>query len=532
MDWHSAQFRFSLTPLLPLLLVSLGLVPACTKSIPPGTLVVANNADVQSLDPQLATGAPEGRVLSALFSGLTRIDPSTLKVLPELAEHFSSPDGGYSWEFRLRPNLQWSDGSALGAMDVLESWERLQSPATAAPYRDWLHDLTEGGLVVEDNILRVKFQSPKPFFPGMCAYHALAPIPPGLRDGSESAGKVTSGPFLLGSRRIRDRIQLQANPHYWNERKVHLPGIVFLTVESQFTALNLFLTGEAHFIPDVPALAVSSLYQREKQLIRDKIRGPRSRPEFDPQPFLATYFYRFNTTQPPFDDARVRRALSLAVDRTLLAKTLGSGQPPAKTLIPNSLPNWDGPDGHNYDPETARRLLREAGYDSEHPFPKVELHYNTAELHRDVAEALQAQWRMVLGIETRLYNQEWKVFLDAQKKLDYQLSRSSWIGDYLDPTTFLDVFRSDSPNNRTGWKDQRYDLLLEKAKKTTHQQPRMHFLRQAEEQLLREAPIMPLFHYAGRELVSSRVQGYRRNLLGTIHWAGLHLLPSTQAEER
>lgn len=491
-------------------------------------MVVANNADLQSLDPQIATGAPEGRALGALFSGLTRLDPATLEPVPELAASFSSPDGGRSWAFQLRPELRWSDGSSLTADDFVASWKRLLAPETAAPYRNWLLELAPNGLYADENTLHVRFQSSKPYFPSMCAYHALAPVPLKLREGREAAGLVSSGPFQMTYRRIRDRVQLAPNPYYWNASKVQLPGVVFLTVESQFTALNLFLSGDAHFIPDVPALAVPALLKREKDLVRAKVRKPRSRPEFDPQPFLATYFYRFNTTRPPFNDARLRRALSLAVDRELLAQTLGSGQPPAGTFIPPSLPHWKGPAGHTFDPAGARQLLADAGYGEANPLPMIELHYNSAELHRDVAEALQAQWKDVLGIQTRLYNQEWKVFLDAQKKLDYQMSRSSWIGDYLDPTTFLDVFRSDSPNNRTGWADKEYDRLLNQAKEITHKQPRMHYLRQAEERLLWEAPILPLFHYAGRELVSSKVLGYRRNLIGSIDWAGLALEVNTK----
>ena len=501
--------------------ISLALIGFGCVREQPRALVVANNAEVQSLDPHIATGAPEGRVLAALWSGLTRLDPATLVPIPGLAESFHSLQQGRVWEFRLRPQLQWSDGSDLTAADVVASWRRLLDPATGAPYRDWLLDLADPGLSVQGRTLRVEFRHPLPFFAEMCAWHALAPVPESLRDGVHPAGTITSGPFLLQSHRLRDRIHLLPNPLWYAAGTVQLPALDFLVVESQFTALNLFLAGEADYLPDVPALAIPALLQRAQG------SHPSDRtPEFDPQPLFATYFYRFNTTRSPWQDPRVRLAFTLAVDRQKLVESLGAGQPAATTLVPPQLRGWIPPPAPSFDPIRARNLLAEAGWTASHPLPTVGLAFNTAEMHRDVAEFLQLQWQEHLGVRVRLENQEWKVFLDSQHQLDYDLSRSSWIGDYLDPLTFLDIFRADSANNRTGWANAAFEQHLDRAARAINPQERWAALRGAEALLLQEAPILPLFHYASRDLISDRVRGFHRNLRGQVDWARLSLQPA------
>jgi len=494
-----------------MLLASL-VVPACfAPAAPPGTLVVANNSEVHSLDPQIASGAPEGRVLSALFAGLTSLDPIDLSPRPELAESFHSPDGGRSWVFSLREDLKWSDGSPLTSADFVRSWKRLRSPKTGAPYREWLDDLAPDGLRANGKLLEVKFNNPVPWFASMCSWYALAPLPIGLINGQQGAGQISSGPFKLAFHRLRDRVRVIPNPHYYRAKTVKLPAIDFMVVESQFTALNLFLSGDAHLIPDVPALAVNGLLQSHPQ-------------EFEPTPAFATYFYRFNVEKSPTNDPLVRQALSLAIDRTQLAKTLASGQSPAFSFVPPFLDNYQPPHLAGFNLSRAKQLLIEAGYDAENPLPSIEIHFNSAELHRDVAEAVQAQGAQNLEVSARLYNQEWKVFIDAQRQLDYQVSRSSWIGDYLDPSTFLNIFHSKSKNNRTGWNSPAYDQLLAKIQNSNDQKSRMQLCKEAELLLLDAAPILPLFFYSNRELVSTRLKGFERNLIGRIDWSTLSWL--------
>lgn len=493
-------------------------------------MVVANNADPGSLDPQVASSAPEGRVLNALCCGLTRLDPVTLEPRPALAESWESSPDARHWRFRLRAGLRWSDGTVLTAADVEQSWRRLLAPATGARNRAWLLDL-EGagewlaagapragplpGLRSDGTVLEASFRHPQPSFAEMCSHHALAPVPPGLRAGLEAPATVGCGPFRLHWRRVRYGVRLEPNPFYWDAASVDLGSLEFRTIESQFTALNLFLAGEVDLLPEVPSLAVPALLERERT--RAGLR-----PEFAPGPFLATYFYRFNVTRPPLDDARVRRALALAVDRERVAATLGGGQPAAASFVPPWLPDYTPAclDPH-FDPAEARRQLAAAGFPDGAGFPELELLFNSAEIHRDVAEALQDQWQRELGIRVRLLTQEWKVFLDSQQRLDYQLSRSSWIADYRDAATFLEIFRAGSPNNRTGWADPSYEALLDRARALPGGAARAALLAEAEALLLREAPILPLFFYTNQELISARVRGVHRNPLGWIDWGRL-----------
>ncbi|MFQ5748945.1 MAG: peptide ABC transporter substrate-binding protein, partial [Planctomycetota bacterium] len=427
---------------------------------------------------------------------------------------------------------------------------------TGAPYSRWLEPLegapawrrraaargpgepwppAPAGLQLAGRRIGLRFTRPLPYFAEMCAYHALAPVPPALRNRGPSAlspsgsaaGWVGSGPFRLERRRLRDRLRVVPNPEYWEAGAVRLAGIDFLTVDSPLTGLNLFLTGEADYLPDVPALAVEGLLERERRRAAEARRRGETPPprEFAPAPFLATYFYRINVTRPPLDDPRVRRALVLAVDRRALAAALGAGQPPAGSFTPPWIEGYAPPHAAGFDPPAARALLAAAGFPEGKGLRPLELLFNSSAAHREVAEVLQEQWSRNLGLRTRLSNQEWKVFLDSQRRLDYDLSRSSWIGDYQDPSTFLDIFRSEDGNNRTGWKDARYDRLLGDAEASEDPAARADLFRQAEEHLLEAAPLLPLFHYQSLELVSERVAGLTRNLRSVIDWAQVRLRP-------
>ncbi len=482
-------------------LVAAGILAACAPSQP--GLRVANGDDVTLLHPQKATSAADGRVLQALHAGLTRLDPATLEPEASLAEAFGSVDGGAHWWFRLRPQVRWSDGNPLTLADVLRSWQQLQDPAFGAPYGEWLNDaelsLQSGSAGGEE--LHVRFPFPRPRFAEMCAYHALAPVP-----AHAAATAVGSGPFRLVSRRIRDRVVVERNPYYWDAAAVALPGIEFLTVESEFTALNLFLAGQVDYLANVPALAIPALLREYPH-------------EFQPAPQYATTFLRLNTTAPPFDRLEVRRAFARSVHSQDLAAHVGGGRAPAHGLVPAGVAGWIPPPPPAWRQQATKpQLLAELAQ-----MPPVEYLYNSSELNRDVAEVLQRQWRDGLGVHVRLLNQERKTFLAAQRALEYQASRSSWIADYLDPLSFLEIFESGSGNNRTGWSDAHYDQLLNQARHATDPLHRNQLLAAAEARLLDQAPMVPVFHEATFELVAARVAGFTRNLRGYIDWGRLSL---------
>jgi oligopeptide transport system substrate-binding protein len=266
--------------------------------------------------------------------------------------------------------------------------------------------------------------------------------------------------------------------------------------------LNMYLTGGVHFIDRLGVTHIPELLERE---------------DFQPAPFLATYFYRVNVTRPPLDDVRVRRALSLALDRrTICERVLRAGQRPARSLVPSGMPGYVPAQCAPEDLEEARALLAEAGYGSGgRALPPIEILYNTSEAHRDIALIIADRWRRTLGVEAGITNQEWKVYLDTQASLDYDLARACWIGDYADPSTFLDVFVSGGENNKTGWSHAGYDRLLEEARREVNPERRGALYREAESILMEELPILPIYEYVSQNLVAPRLGGFYPNFEDT-----------------
>jgi len=542
----SSTWRERLRLVLPLLLaLSLLLVLLALgrrARLERADVVFANGGEVTSLDPQIVTGQAEGRVMNALYEGLTVKHPESLEPLPGVAESFELGADGLTWTFRLRP-ARWSNGDALDSADFLWSWRRLLEPETAAAgaYHLWCvrgaRAYSEGaddparrealwsevGLAAPDaRTLVVTLARPTPWFLALTSYHPLFPVHRASlehfqrrfptrweSEWMQPGHLVTNGPFKLRERRVNDRLRLVKNPEYWDATNVALRTLDVLALEHVHTALNLYLAGEVDWIDRVPPALVPELLER---------------PDFRPAPYLASYFYRVNVTRPPCDDVRVRRALALAIDRhALTEKVLKKGERPSWSLSPEGLTGYPRPElAHAQDDDPvaafaadcaeARALLAAAGYDAEHPFPPLELHYNTSETHRDVAEVVADGWRRELGIEVVLANQEWKAYLDAQVNLRYDVSRSSWIGDFADPQNFLEVFVTGGENNRTGFGNAAFDARVAAAAEERDAGRRHELLAEAEALLLAELPILPIYSYVSQNLVNPRLGGFFANV--------------------
>ena len=490
-----------------LILLSVVCLTACAPQ--PADLRISNGAEPSILDPQISTGLADARVLSALFEGLTRLDSQTLQPIPGLATHWTTTPDHREWAFHLRENAKWSNGQSLTPQDVIASWKRLQNPNTAAPYADWLSNST---FYASGPVIHIQFKYANWNFAEQCAWPALAPIPQKLRDGETPAlefGQISSGPYQLDFRRLRDRIRLKSNTHYWRAKDVQIQTIDFFTVESNTTALNLFLTKDIHYTAKVPPLAVPALRLQHAS-------------EFITAPQFATCFLRFQTQQGPLTDPSLRKALSLAIDREAMISVLGAGCRPAERFVPPDLTDFQHEPKRSmaFSPNAARDALAECTYDDSIDGP-LEFLFPSSPRNRILAEFLQDQWRQNLGLDIRLSNQEWKTFLTAQRGLQYQISRSSWVGDYLAPETFLSVFQSGSGNNRTGWKNKEYDQSLLEAKVATTPHARFAALLHAEDILLNEHVILPLYHDESLELVSPDLIGLHQNLRGWIDWSTL-----------
>jgi oligopeptide transport system substrate-binding protein len=481
------------------------------------------------LDPALALSVEDLRLTMAIFEGLTRNDPVTARPIPGLAERWEVSPDGRRHVFHLRTNAMWSTGEPITADDFVYSWRRALDPATGAGYASQLflirnaedfnagriRDAAQLGFRAQGpGTLQVDLHSPSPFFLDLCAFQTLAVVP---RRTIEEHGDrwlrarplPVSGPYGVEFWRLNDRVRLRKNPRYWDATNTVLEVVDLLPASSPTTAFNLYHRRAADIIWDrnlVPAELLDHLRQ-----------GPECH-RFD---YLATYFVRYNVTRKPFDDPRVRRAMSLVIDRQRIVERITrGGEKAAIGLVPPGTANHRPIGGLPRDPAAARRLLAEAGYPGGAGFPAFQYLFAGAgsgggQEHERVAVELKEMWERELGIRVELRRMEKRVFIAAQTGLQYDVSQSNWVGDYNDPNTFLDLFLSSNGNNRTGWKNPGYDALLRSANAEPVAAKRAAILQQAEVLLIQEqAPVTPLYHATGFNYYDpQRVAGIHPNLL-------------------
>jgi oligopeptide transport system substrate-binding protein len=498
---------------------------------PPADLIIVNGAEPGSLDPAASTGLEELRITMALFEGLMRVDPETARPIPGLAERYTNSPDGLVYTFYLRTNLQWSTGGRITAHDFVYSWLRVLDPATAseyagqlfyiknaeAYYKRELKDPEQVGVkAVDDLTLRVELANPTAFFLDLCAFQTLSVVP---RTAIEKHGDrwlrsppvPVSGPYQLEAWRLSDRVRLRANPRYWDAANTRCEVVDLLPIRGAAAAFNLFQREAVDIIWD-KELIPSELYP----FLRTNEAHSANFHSFN---YLGSYFLRFNTTRPPLDNPLVRRALVMSIDKQrLIDKILKTGEATAMRLVPPDTANSLPVDGLPYDPEGARRLLQQAGFEGGKGMRTIEYLFESASggssPHPKIGVELQQMWSQ-LGVKVVLRQMEKQVYLKAQRSLEYDVTRSTWIGDYNDPNTFLDLFRSNNGNNRTGWKNARYDQLMDQAAVQTDLARRAELLRDAETVLVRdEVPIAPMYFFSGFNYYNpERVSGVYGNIL-------------------
>ncbi len=495
----------------------------CEAKTKRADLVMVNSAEPETLDPAIITGQPEGRIVNALFEGLTTFDRKGHAV-PGVAESWTISPDGKTYVFKLRADARWSDGVPVTAPDFVASWRRTLTPETAASYNYQLFYVKNakayaegesqdfgavGVRALDDRTLEVTLENPTPFFLDLCATPPLQPVPLRVieRHGDDwiKPGRIVgNGAYVLEDWRINDRIRLRKSPHYWDRASVAIDTVDVLPISKGNVAYNFYASGEADLSLDkglVPPALLDEL---------------KSRPDFHSGEFLASNFLRFNCVKGPFVDARVRRAFSMAVDRErIVTKITRAGEAAAATIVPPGVVGYVAPAGISYDPEGARKLLAEAGYPEGKGLPLIRYLYNEADLNEAIAVELQSMWRDVLGVQVSLARQEWKVYLNSMNSLDYDICRSSWVGDYPDPNTFLDLFLTGGGNNRTGWSHADYDTLIADAAREPDVAKRFAILARAEEMLVAQAAVVcPIYFFVGIQLYDGgRISGIESNLI-------------------
>lgn len=504
-----------------------------------GILIIANGAEPETMDPQLATGSPEHHLFDSLFEGLvatTVEDPDSNG--PGAATHWETVDF-ITWTFHLRPEGKWSDGTPLTAHDFLFSFQRILSPDLAAPYAPMLYpmlnaeefnkgtvkDFTQVGAKALDNhTLQIILKGPADYLPSMLKHYSWHPMP---RHVIERFGKMTdkdtpwtrvgnlvgNGPFKLKEWRYTHSITVDRNPHYWDAATVKLNEIQFIPIVSDATEERAFRDGQIHVTNTVPLSKLDFYRAKHPDVYREDA-------------MLGTYFYRINITRPPFNDKRVRQALALAVDREMLVKNvLRGGQKPALSFSPPGVrKDYHAPQSLTYNPEKAHRLLAEAGFPNGKGFPKFDILINTLESHRTIGEAIQEMWKKNLNIPAGVLNQDWGVYLESQRKLEFDLCRAGWVGDFLDPYTFLSIWQTGDGNNNTGWGNKRYDALMQASLREGDVTKRVALLGEAETLLLDELPMVPLYYYARPHLSRPEVRGLKSSLLEHRCYKAVYLI--------
>ncbi|MEX0528719.1 ABC transporter substrate-binding protein [Raoultella terrigena] len=501
-------------------------VPAGTALAEKQELVRNNGSEPSSLDPHKVESDVEFNIISDLFDGLVSVSPAG-EIQPRLAAKWDNKDNTV-WTFHLRPGVTWSDGTAITAQDIVWSWQRLVSPATASPYASYPGNMhivnaqdiaqgkktpdTLGVKALDDATLEVTLSQPNAAFLPMLAHPSLVPIDKVLvsRFGekwTKPEHMVTSGAYKLSRWVVNERIVAEHNPRYWDNAATVINKVTYLPISSEAADVNRYKAGEIDIVFTLP---INQFTQLKKTMGE----------QLNVSPQLATYYYEFNTTRPPFNDPRVRLALNMALDKDIIAeKVLGQGQRPAWLI---SQPDIGGVKLHNPDYASwprdkriaeAKKLLSEAGYNDSHPLV-FNLLYNTSESHQRVAIAASSMWKKNLGVEAKLQNQEWKTMLDTMHTHNFDAVRYAWIADYDDAATFLNNFRTGDSENTSQYSNPAYDEALRNAAKAPDVATRGKFYQQAEDLLGKDVPAVPVYHYVRTHLVKPWVGGFTPDKLG------------------
>lgn len=511
--------------LLSVLLVLALVFTACSGgggNAEPKILRTNNSSEPGSLDPALAQGTHESWVLDHVFEGLMK-KSQTGEIVPGMASKYEMSEDGLTYTFTIRNDAKWSNGKAVTAHDFEYSWKRALDPATAAYYSYQFFYLKNGEAynsgtakaedvgvkATDDKTLVVTLQSPTGFFLELTSFYCYFPISKEVNEANPDWAKevetyVSNGPFVLTEWVHNASITLAKNDNYYDAKQIKLDGIEFAILDDVNTAWQRYEAGEFDFLTPLPQTVVAQMREEKN-------------PELVIGTDLATYYYNFNSEVKPLNNAKVRKALSLAIDRESIVNDVAQGgQAPAEGVVPFGIPDETGKDFREksgsfleFDAAEAKTLLA-AGLAEEGMTAadmKLTLLYNTSEGHKKIAEAIQEMWRVNLGVEIALENVDFQVKLDREKAGDYQISRAGWIGDYIDPLTFIDLWVTDGPYNDARYSNAEYDKYVQTARTSTDVKERMEAMRKAEALLMEDMAVAPIYFYTQPYAQKSYVKG-------------------------
>lgn len=501
-------------------------------------------SEPQTIDPALNSAVDGAIMINHMFEGLMRWEDSGSETAgsdgtcndaklgygqAESYDKVVNEDGTVTYTFHLRDGIKWSDGKDVTAQDFVYSWQRLVTPATAADYSYMIDSVVNANAIMngemepselgvsapDDKTFVVTITSDLPYFTEICAFPATFPVREDVVSNPEwtytPETYISNGAYKMTVRETNSQIVMEPNEYYYNVDKLGPQKITFKLMDDNNAQLNGFKTGELDFIQTVPV---------------DEVAGLLSSGEMKVVDYLGTYYVCYQTQKAPFDDWRVRKAFTLAVDRNyIVTEITQTGQVEAGAYVPAGVYDAAGVEGDDfrtvggdyYDPtadsyeancEEARALLAEAGYPNGEGFPVVEYLYNTDDNHKAIAEALQNMWQTELGVTVTLTNQEWGTFLQTRKDGDYSIARNGWIADYNDPMTFLDMWLTGGGNNDAQYSNPDYDAKIQEAKATSDVATRMQLMHEAEDILLEQDWVVnPLYFYTQSYMLADGIEG-------------------------
>ncbi|WP_194436176.1 ABC transporter substrate-binding protein [Vibrio fluminensis] len=498
-------------------------VPAGVKLADKQELVRGNGTEVATIDPHKSQGVPESHVIRDLLEGLVSQDADG-NTIPGVAERWETSDNK-TFTFYLREDAKWSNGDPVVAEDFVYSFQRAVDPNTASPY-SWYMEYTKmknakaiiageadkstlGVKALDDRTLVVELDSAVPYFVMMMGHTTTKPVHKATVEKygdqwTKPENFVGNGAFVVDKWVVNERLVLKRNGQYWNDDKTVLNKVTFLPIENQVSEMNRFLAGEIDFTNELPLEHYKRLTKEHPESV--SVVGN-----------LCTYYYLFNTKKAPFDDVRVRQAISYTIDRNIVANAImGQGQKPAYFLTPEITAGFEpempmyGKMSQKERNAEAQRLLEEAGYGKDNPL-NFSLLYNTSENHKKVAVALGSMWKKSLGVNVTLENQEWKTYLSTKDSGDFQVARAGWCGDYNEASSFLTLMKSGNTTGGIHYDSKAYDDLMEKAITSKSEAERTALYAEAEKLMAKDMPIAPIYQYVKSRLLSPKVGGFPAN---------------------
>lgn len=488
-----------------------------------------NASEPGSLDPALAQGTHESWVLNHTFEGLMKLDEDGM-VVPGMAESYELADDDVTYTFKIRDDVKWSDGEPVTAHDFEFAWKRALEPDLAAEYAFQIYYIKgaeayntgEGSLedvmvtAVDDQTLEVVLEAPTGYFLELTAFYTYFPVSKAVVEANEDWANnadthVSNGPFTLTEWVHDASIKIRKNENYYDNASVNLDGVDFTIIEEASTTWQGYEGGEYDLLVDLPQSVVADMVANEA-------------PELQIGKMVGTYYYNLNSEVKPFNNVKVRKGLSMTLDREVIVEQITQGgQFPAEGVVPFGIMDEDGTEYRDklgqlveFNVEEGKKLFEE-GLEEEGmtvaDMSDLVILYNTDEGHKKIAQAVQEMWRKNLGAEFQLENVDFNVKLDREKSGDYDISRAGWVGDYVDPMTFIDLWWSESNFNDAKYNNPEYDELVYAAKATADQAVRFDAMRQAEEMLMEDMPVVPIYFYTQPYAQKSYVTGVYKPLV-------------------